>query len=85
MGISEKDCALLEEIQSRALWLAVRMIDHANHDRVNTDGIKVGGHQASSASMSSILTSLYMYHLTAQDRVSVKPHSSPSFTPFSIF
>jgi pyruvate dehydrogenase E1 component len=79
MGISEKDCALLEEIQSRALWLAVRMIDHANHDRVNSDGIKVGGHQASSASMSSILTSLYMYHLTAQDRVRVKPHSSPFF------
>jgi pyruvate dehydrogenase E1 component len=79
MSISEQDCAVLEEIQSRALWLAVRMIDHANHDRVNNDGIKVGGHQASSASMSSILTSLYMYHLNAQDRVSVKPHSSPFF------
>ena len=79
MGISEKDLALLEEIQTRTLWLTVRMIDYANHDRPNTDGIKVGGHQASSASMISILTSLYFHHLDANDRVSVKPHSSPVF------
>ena len=79
MGISEKDLALLEEIQTRTLWLTVRMIDHANHDRPNTDGIKVGGHQASSASMISILTSLYFHHLDANDRVSVKPHASPVF------
>jgi pyruvate dehydrogenase E1 component len=79
MGISEKDLALLEAIQTRTLWLTVRMIDYANHDRPNTDGIKVGGHQASSASMISILTSLYFHHLDANDRVSVKPHSSPVF------
>ena len=79
MGITEKDLAILEEIQTRALWLTVRMIDYANHDRPNIDGIKVGGHQASSASMISILTSLYFYHLDANDRVSVKPHASPVF------
>lgn len=79
MSISEKDLALLEQIQTRILWLTVRMIDYANHDRPNTDGIKVGGHQASSASMISILTSLYFHHLDANDRVSVKPHSSPVF------
>ena len=79
MGITEKDLAILEEIQTRALWLTVRMIDYANHDRPNMDGIKVGGHQASSASMISILTSLYFYHLDANDRVSVKPHASPVF------
>ncbi|MEI6671050.1 MAG: 1-deoxy-D-xylulose-5-phosphate synthase N-terminal domain-containing protein, partial [Actinomycetes bacterium] len=55
------------------------MIDHANRERENTDGIKVGGHQASSASMVSIMTALYFKHLTADDRVSVKPHASPIF------
>ena len=79
MGITDKELAILEEIQARTLWLAVRMVDYANHDRPNTDGIKVGGHQASSASMVSILTSLYFHHLDANDRVSVKPHSSPVF------
>ena len=79
MGIPEKDLAILEEIQTRTLWLTMRMIDFANHDRPNLDGIKVGGHQASSASMISILTSLYFHHLDANDRVSVKPHSSPVF------
>jgi len=79
MGISEKDLEILEEIQTRTLWLTMRMIDHANHGRPNTDGIKVGGHQASSASMISILTSLYFHYLDANDRVSVKPHSSPVF------
>jgi pyruvate dehydrogenase E1 component len=79
MSISKDELEILEEIQLRTLWLAVRMVDFANHDRVNTDGIKVGGHQASSASMISILTSLYMYHLDPHDRVSVKPHSSPVF------
>lgn len=79
MSISKEELEILEEIQLRTLWLAVRMVDFANHDRVNTDGIKVGGHQASSASMISLLTSLYMYHLDPNDRVSVKPHSSPVF------
>lgn len=77
--ISKEELAVLEEIQMRTLWLAVRMVDYANHDRENTEGIKVGGHQASSASMISILTSLYMHHLSPHDRVSVKPHSSPVF------
>ena len=42
----------------RVLWLAVRMIHEANLVRPNPDGLKVGGHQASSASMVSILTAL---------------------------
>jgi pyruvate dehydrogenase E1 component len=77
--MSEKELEVLHQVQERILWLATRMIDYANHDRVNTDGIKVGGHQASSASMVSILTSLYFHHLDAEDRVSVKPHASPVF------
>lgn len=78
-NISKDELAILDEIQMRTLWLAVRMVDYANHDRENNEGIKVGGHQASSASMISILTSLYMHHLGPHDRVSVKPHSSPVF------
>ena len=79
MTLDSHELGLLEEIQSRILWLAVRMVDSANHDRENIDGIKVGGHQASSASMVSIMTALYLHHLNAEDRVSVKPHASPVF------
>ena len=79
MAIDPQELKTLAEIEQRILWLAVRMIDHANHDRPNIDGLKVGGHQASSASMISIMTALYMHHLDAEDRVSVKPHASPVF------
>ncbi len=67
----------LEEIAERVLWLAVRIVDAANHDRPNNDGIKVGGHQASSASMVTLMTALWFAHLDASDLVSVKPHASP--------
>jgi pyruvate dehydrogenase E1 component len=73
------DVAVLEEIQRRVLWLAVRMVDAANRDRQVTDGLKVGGHQASSASLVTALTALYFSHLDPDDRVSVKPHASPAF------
>lgn len=72
------DIDALESIQQRVLWLAVRMVDSANHDRA-ADEIKVGGHQSSSASMVSIMTSLWFAHLRRGDRVAVKPHSSPVF------
>src|SRR5579871_1321100 len=73
------DLAVLEEIQRRVVWLAVRMVDAANHERAAPDGVKVGGHQASSTSAASILTALYFAHLEAADKVSVKPHASPVF------
>ena len=79
MVLSEIDLSSLERIQERILWLAVRMVDHANRERANTDGIKVGGHQASSASLVSVMTALYFHHLNSEDRVSVKPHASPVF------
>ena len=53
------DLEVMEAIQRRVLWLATQMIHHANHVRPNLDGTKVGGHQASSASVVSILTALY--------------------------
>lgn len=69
--------SVLREIEQRVLWLATAIVDHANRLRPNATGMKVGGHQASSASMTSIMTSLWFEHLTAADRVSVKPHASP--------
>lgn len=69
--------AELRAVEDRVLWLATAMVDHANHGRENRSGLKVGGHQASSASMVSIMTALWFGQLTAHDRVSVKPHASP--------
>ncbi len=78
----QPDLATLREIEQRVLWLAVRMVDHANR-RTNPDGstpdVKVGGHQASSASMVSIMTALWFAHLDGADKAAVKPHASPVF------
>ncbi|SEM13413.1 pyruvate dehydrogenase E1 component [Blastococcus sp. DSM 46786] len=71
------DDAALREIEQRVLWLATAIVDHANRVRPNPSGLKVGGHQASSASMVTIMTALWLEQLTAEDRVSVKPHASP--------
>lgn len=69
----------LKTVEQRLLWLSHWMIHHANHIRPKVDGIKVGGHQASSASMVSIMTALYFSALRPEDRVAVKPHASPIF------
>lgn len=69
--------AELRSIEQRVLWLSTAIVDHANRVRPNPSGLKVGGHQASSASMTSIMTALWFHSLTADDRVSVKPHASP--------
>ena len=71
------DLATLHEVERRVLWLATAIVDHANRVRPNPDGLKVGGHQASSASITTIMTALWLHQLKAQDRVSVKPHASP--------
>jgi pyruvate dehydrogenase E1 component len=73
------DLAHLKTLEQRLLWLSHWMIHNANHIRPKADGIKVGGHQASSASMVSIMTALYFSALKPQDRVAVKPHASPVF------
>src|SRR3954465_11230041 len=73
------DPEVLDEIQRRVLWLSTRIVDAANRGRVTGDGVKVGGHQASSASLVTTMTALYLAHLDAPDRVSVKPHASPVF------
>ena len=74
---TEASLGALEQVQRRVLWLATSIIHHANKVRETRSGVKVGGHQASSASMVSIMTALYFEHLRGVDRVSVKPHASP--------
>src|SRR5712691_4718359 len=71
------EIAALESLQRRVLWLAMSIVHHANKVRRTPSGVKVGGHQASSASVVSIMTALYFEHLRAPDRVSVKPHAGP--------
>ncbi len=73
------DAKHLRTIEQRLLWLSHWMIHHANHIRPKVDGIKTGGHQASSASMVSMMTALYFSALRPADRVAVKPHASPIF------
>jgi pyruvate dehydrogenase E1 component len=73
------DLAVLDEISRRVLWLSTRIVDAANHDRETGDGVKVGGHQASSASLVTAMTALYFGYLDSADRVAVKPHASPVF------
>ncbi len=69
----------LHQIERKLLWLSALTIHNANHVRPNRDGLKVGGHQASCASVISIMTALYFAKLRPQDRVAVKPHASPVF------
>lgn len=71
--------ACLAALEQKVLWLAVWMIHHANHVRPKRDGLKVGGHQASSASVSTLMTALYFDVLRPEDRIAVKPHASPIF------
>jgi pyruvate dehydrogenase E1 component len=71
--------ALLAELEQKVRWLASWTIHNANHLRDNEDGLKVGGHQASSSSLATIMSVLYFAVLRPQDRVAVKPHASPNF------
>src|ERR687886_342152 len=63
------DLAALDAVQRRVLWLATATVHHANKRRPNPSGIKGGGHQASSASMVSLMTALWFAHLQAPDPV----------------
>ena len=70
---------LLGQLQRKLLWLSAWMIHNANHIRPNRDGLKVGGHQASCASIAAVMTALYFDVLQPEDRVAVKPHAGPVF------
>src|SRR6201747_1404235 len=69
----------LTALARKVLWLSSWTIHNANHLRSSTDGLKVGGHQASSASLVTIMSALYFSVLKPEDRVAVKPHASPVF------
>src|SRR3979411_1019148 len=73
------DLKILAELEKKVLWLSSWTIHHANHVREGTDALKVGGHQASSASLATIMTALYFHVLGPGDGVAVKPHASPNF------
>src|SRR5262245_60221445 len=75
----DADLAVLHSIERRVLWLSLLMVHHANSGRPNPDGTKVGGHQASSSSVVSLLTTLYFEALEPGDVVAVKAHGSPAF------
>jgi pyruvate dehydrogenase E1 component len=79
MAIESARLELLSALARKVLWLSSWTIHHANHIRPNTDGLKVGGHQASSASLATIMSALYFSVLRPEDRVAVKPHASPVF------
>jgi pyruvate dehydrogenase E1 component len=69
----------LAELERKVLWLSTWTIHNANHLRASEDGLKIGGHQASSASLATIMTALYFAALRPEDRVAVKPHASPVY------
>jgi pyruvate dehydrogenase E1 component len=79
MAIEPARLDMLSALSRKALWLSSWTIHHANHIRPNKDGLKVGGHQASSASLATIMSALYFSVLRPEDRVAVKPHASPVF------
>lgn len=76
---NEERLDILRAFERKILWLSTWMIHHANALRPNKDGLKVGGHQASCASVVTLMTALYLDVLRPQDRVAVKPHASPVF------
>ena len=76
---SEDRFEILRALERKVLWLSSWTIHNANHLRPSLDGLKVGGHQASSASVATLLTALYFHTLRPRDRVAVKPHASPAF------
>ena len=76
-GIEPDRISLLETLDRRLRWLSSWTIHNANNVRESRDNLKVGGHQASCASISSIMTALYFHALGPNDKVAVKPHAGP--------
>jgi pyruvate dehydrogenase E1 component len=76
---SQQKLARMKELNKKVLWLSSWVIHNANHLRDSRDGLKVGGHQSSCASVSTLMSALYLDILKPNDRVAVKPHASPVF------
>lgn len=69
----------LELLDARLRWLSAWTVHNANHIREKRDGLKVGGHQASCASMTAIMATLYFHALRPQDKVTCST-ASPART-----
>src|ERR1051325_5087541 len=82
---SAPDLDALKLIDERLRWLSAWTIHHANHLRESSDGLKVGGHQASCASMTAIMAALYFHALGPNDRVAVKPHAGAGLHAINSF
>jgi pyruvate dehydrogenase E1 component len=78
-ALPEADLDVLRTVERRVLWLTTYLLHYINKVRPSPDDLKVGGHQASSASLVSLLTALYGVVLRPQDHVAVKPHAAPAF------
>jgi pyruvate dehydrogenase E1 component len=77
LAVTAETVESLEALNGRLRWLSSWMIHNANHIRNSRDGLKVGGHQASCASITAIMSALYFHALRPQDKVAVKPHAGP--------
>ena len=77
--IGENDLFVLQQVEQRVLWLTTYLLHYINKLRPSPDDLKVGGHQASSASLVSLLTALYCVTLRPDDHVAIKPHAAPVF------
>jgi pyruvate dehydrogenase E1 component len=78
-ALANDDRDLIADLDRKVHWLSAWTIHNANHIRESRDGLKVGGHQASSASLATVMSALYFGVLRPEDRVAVKPHASPVF------
>ena len=73
------DRDLIRDLDRKVHWLSAWTIHNANHLRESRDGLKVGGHQASSTSLATVMSALYFSVLRPEDRIAVKPHAIPVF------
>jgi hypothetical protein len=78
---THEDISILEDLERCVRWLSTWTIHNANHIRKNTDGLKVGGHQASCTRFTTLMGALYLKNLHPEDRVAVKPHGAPVMHP----
>src|ERR1700686_2996185 len=79
MPIEPARLEMLSVLARKVLWPPSSTNHPANHIRPNADGLKAGGHQASSASLATIMSALYFSVLRPPASVAVKPHASPGF------
>ena len=76
---TNQELDFISELDRKVHWLSAWTIHNANNIRPSRDGLKVGGHQASSSSLATVMSALYFGALRPEDRVAVKPHASPAF------